>query len=330
MTTFITREQGYTGFSPEIVRIVTTSTLSQVTTAGWYNNSPIAGESLSNVDVVLICYSYASSSQATSLFSVAISATGVVTLSLAESDVVLPTIANHIATYTNTIGTLSEDPATAISGGNIQAGLSGTAGTLASFPATASKGSFIFKAVANTGNTNTTLSNDAMGQASIINIPDPANAVGQLLVGATATPFTSGNFPQNSGTAGLMVDSGLAVSNVVSKAAVNQMGAGGEILFDKSTGTVSTGAVTINKQSGVITGTFTTAAAGTTSVTFNNSEIVSTSVILVSLMGGSNTVPGVQLSCAYTSSGVATLVVTNNNVAGSALSGTLIIGFVVL
>jgi hypothetical protein len=104
----------------------------------------------------------------------------------------------------------------------------------------------------------------------------------------------------------------------------------GSLLTVKGTGTISAGAVTINAQSGVITGTFTTAAASTTSVTFNNSKIASNSVILVSLMGGSNTIPGVQLSCAYASAGVATLVVTNNNVAGSALSGTLLIGFVVL
>ena len=97
------------------------------------------------------------------MFSVAISGKGVVTLTVAETNVITPTIANHIATYTNTTGTLSEDPATAISGGNIQAGLSGTAGTLASFPATSAKGSFVLKAVANTGNTTTTLSNDAMG-----------------------------------------------------------------------------------------------------------------------------------------------------------------------
>ena len=214
MSTVITREQGYTGFSPEIVRIVTTSTLTQVTTAGWYNNSPIAGESLSGVDLVLICYAYASSSQATALFSVSISSTGVVTLSIAEADIVLPTIANHIATYTNTSGTLSEDPATAISGGNIQAGLSGTSGTLASFPATPLKGSLILAAVANTGNTTTTFSNVAMGQASVISAPDPANAIGRFLVGATATPFVSGNFPQNSGTGGLMIDSGIAVSSL--------------------------------------------------------------------------------------------------------------------
>jgi len=143
-------------------------------------------------------------------------------------------------------------------------------------------------------------------------------------------PVVSGNLPSFSGTAGNIADSGIAATNVMTKNSVNQMAAGAAVLADKGIGTVTTGAVTINKQAGVITGTFTTAAAGTTTVTFNNSEIASTSVILVSLMGGTNAVPGVQLSCAYTSAGVATLTVTNNNVAGTALSGTLIIGFVVL
>lgn len=217
MTTVITQEQGYTGLSLKIPRITTQSTLSQVTAAGWYNNYQVSSgqPALNPQDLVAICYSYGSSLQATDIFSVSIGANGVVTLSVSATDIVTPTIANHIATYTNTSGTLSEDPATAISGGNIQAGLSGTAGTLASFPATASKGSFIFKAVANSGNTNTTLSNDSMGQTSVINIPDPGNAIGQLLAGATATPFVSGNFPKNSGTAGLMVDSGIPVSNLL-------------------------------------------------------------------------------------------------------------------
>lgn len=139
-----------------------------------------------------------------------------------------------------------------------------------------------------------------------------------------------GDLASFSNTSGGLADSGILATNVVVKNAVNQMAAGAGVLLDKGTGTVSTGAVTINKQSGVITGTFTTAAAATDTVTFNNSEVTSTSVILVSLMGGTNVIPGVQLSCAYTSAGVATLSVTNNNVAGSALSGTLIIGFVVL
>lgn len=83
MSTVITREQGYAGISPEIIRIVTTSTLAQVTTAGWYNNSAIAGEPISAVDLILICHDYGTASQATKLFTVAISATNVVTLTAA-------------------------------------------------------------------------------------------------------------------------------------------------------------------------------------------------------------------------------------------------------
>ena len=329
MSTVITREQGYAGFSPEIVRIVTTSTLTQVTTAGWYNNSPISGESLSNVDVVLICYAYASSAQATELFSVSISATGVVTLVLAESSVVLPTIANHIATYTNTSGGLSEDPATAISGGNIQAGLSGTAGTLASFPGTASNGSLVVKAVANTGNTITTLSNDAMGQASVINIPDPANAIGQLLIGATATPLVSGNFPQNSGTAGLVVDSGLAVSNVVSKIAANTFTGVGSIILPKVNGTEASNAVTASGVAGVITtSALTTAGGASYAITWTNTVMTATSVVLLTIAGGTNTTENVTLKIAP-GAGSGTLTIYNNT-AATALNGTILISYLVI
>ena len=92
--------------------------------------------------------------------------------------------------------------------GNIQAGLSGTAGDFISFPATASKGSLIFKAVANTGNTNTTVSNAAMGQASVISIPDPAGATADFVLAPAA--LVSGNAVKASGTAGLVADAGYA------------------------------------------------------------------------------------------------------------------------
>jgi hypothetical protein len=105
----------------------------------------------------------------------------------------------------------------------------------------------------------------------------------------------------------------------------------GSMLTVKANATQSGSAFTANGQSGVLTtSSLTTAATSTTALTFNNNKIASTSVILVSLMGGTNAIPGVQLSCVYSSAGVATLNVTNNNVAGSALSGTLLIGYVVL
>lgn len=211
MTTVITQEQGYAGLAIKMPRIVTTSTLAQVVTAGWYNNYQVASgqPAVNPQDLMVICHDYGTSSQATDTFDVSIGANGIVTLSLAESNVVLPTIANHIATYTNTSGGLSEDAATAINGGNIQAGLSGTAGTLASFPSAASKGSLKVVAVANTGDTVTTISNAAMGQASVVSIPDPAAATANFVVAPSA--LVSGNVVKASGTAGLVVDAGFAL-----------------------------------------------------------------------------------------------------------------------
>lgn len=189
--------------------------LATITTAGYLNSASIqAGIPLSNADVIQCLYSYnqQTGSGTYGVFTVSIAASnGKITLTewTGTSGVVLPTIANHIATYTNTTGTLSEDPATAISGGSIQAGLSGTAGTLASFPGTASKGSLVIAAVANTGNTTTTISNAAMGQASVISIPDPAGATADFVVAPSA--LVNGNFVKASGTAGLIVDGGAAI-----------------------------------------------------------------------------------------------------------------------
>lgn len=101
-------------------------------------------------------------------------------------------LVNHIATYTDTEGTIGEDAATAINGGNIQAGLSGTAGNLASFPAAAANGKLVLAAVGNAGNFTVTLSSKStQGQASVITVPDPGAATANFLLdagtGASAT-----------------------------------------------------------------------------------------------------------------------------------------------
>lgn len=184
-------------------------------------------------------------------------------------------------------------PVPFIVGGNIQAGSSGVAGDFISFSSTAAKGSLIFKAVANTGNTNTTVSNAAMGQASVISIPDPGAA--------------TANFLLNSGA--------------------QAMAAGSSIALDKGTGTESSHAVTINKQAGVITTTsLTTAQYASETITLTNSEIATTSVVIASIMGGTNTTEGVTVS-ATAGSGTSTIVLTNTNTA--ALNGTVIVGFAV-
>ena len=248
---------GQIGVNPRRVKMVTTDNLTAITTAGYLNPQNLEGRAIYPTDIFDVIYSYnqATNSGTYGEFLPTFSS-GVITLNqdVSEGNVTFPVvdgdfavfdgtagkikdagylpsdaaktavvmasaavIANHIACFSDTAGTVNDDAATAINGGNIQAGLSGTAGTLASFPATASKGSLVVAAVANTNDTVTTLSNVAMGQASVVSIPDPANALGRLLVGATATPFTSGNFPVASGTGGLMVDSGLAAANIQNK-----------------------------------------------------------------------------------------------------------------
>lgn len=319
-------EIGTEGYAPGTLLLQDTVGNFATITASGYLNKVAAASSVQprSTDIVFAAYN-----GGVGVFTLSISGSGVISLVASESTVITPTIANHIATYTNTSGTLSEDAATAINGGNLQAGLSGTAGTLASFPGTASKGSLVVAAVANTGNTVTTLSNDAMGQATTVSIPDPANAAGQLLIGATATPFVSGNFPKNSGTAGLMVDSGIAAANIVLKNAVNTMAAGSEIILDKGTGTEASNAVTINHQSGVITSSsLTTAGGGTYVITLTNSFVATSSVVLVGWMGGTNTVANFTVSA--TAASGSSVITIHNNTAATSLNGTIIIGFTVL
>lgn len=205
-----TVQTGLVGVLPSLAYIYTSDTEAQVLTTGYLNHEVQQGVQFSMPCIAAVSTQATPTAQPqVGWYQVAhVGANWSLVPAGNPGDVVLPTIANHIATYTTVTGTLGEDAATAINGGNIQAGLSGTAGYLASFPATALKGSFRVVAVANSGDTLVTLSNVAMGQASVISIPDPANAVGRLLIGAAATPFVSGNFPVASGTGGLMVDSG--------------------------------------------------------------------------------------------------------------------------
>ena len=216
-----TQIPGMVGVFPNQKFMVVGDNLATVTTAGYLNQQALESNPVAVTDVIQCLYSFNPVTQVGtySTFSVSIS-NGVITLALEGNagEVSLPTIVNHLIVSTNTGGNLANLTGTAINNGSLQAGLSGTAGTLISYPASGSKGSLIVAGVANTGNTNTTISNVAMGQASVVSIPDPANAIGRFLVGATATPFVSGNFPQNSGTAGLMVDSGIAVSALLTTA----------------------------------------------------------------------------------------------------------------
>lgn len=65
---------------------------------------------------------------------------------------------------------------------NLDAGASGTAGTVDIFPTTASKGKFILSCTDQDADTAVTLKPAAMGQASVVSIPDPGAATANVLL----------------------------------------------------------------------------------------------------------------------------------------------------
>ena len=104
----------------------------------------------------------------------------------------------------------------------------------------------------------------------------------------------------------------------------------GTLYANKGTATSTAAAATINTQAGVVTTeALTTAAASAYAFTLTNSQINASSVILLNLMGGTNTIRGLELR-AIPGAGTAAISIYNNNVAGTALNGTLKFGFEVL
>lgn len=229
----VTDFAGQIGVVPRLVRVQSTDNLATITAAGYLNSYPSEGISIAATDIV--CVSYIQSTVvAFGFFQPIISGKGVITLEQTESSVILPVLNNHFAIWSGTTGSLKSDANTAINSGNIQAGLSGTAGYLASFPATASTGSLQLVAVANTGNTVTSISNAAMGQASVISIPDPGAATASFVVSAAA--LVSNNLVKASGTTGLVVDAGARIISNTTAA----FGGGGTTHSFTATGLSST------------------------------------------------------------------------------------------
>lgn len=214
------------GINPSTKKMVTLDSLATITTAGYLNQVDLQSNPISPTDVLEVLYSFNQQTNVGTfgIFTVSIS-NGTITLSawVDSANVLLPvvdgdfatfngtsgqikdagylpsdatktrvvmataaTLANHIATYTDTTGTIGEDAATAINGGNIQAGLSGTAGTLASFPATAANGSLKLVGVAAGGAFNTTISNSTMGQSTVYSLGDIGASTGGIPVATTA------------------------------------------------------------------------------------------------------------------------------------------------
>jgi len=208
-----TQPAGLTSVVPSVIYINTSDTYAVVTTTGYLTQASHEGNSFSDQQMALV----QTTDDGPVWLQVVVTFSGSTVLNTvvslqeitAPGDVVLPTIANHLIVSTNTTGTLANRTGLAINNGSLQAGLSGTAGSLISFPSTGLKGSLAITAVANTGNTVTTISNAAMGQASAISIPDPGASTANFLLSAIASgpqtmsgglTISTGNFAVSAGT----------------------------------------------------------------------------------------------------------------------------------
>ena len=290
---------GLASVNPEVIYILTSDAYATVTATGYLTAQAQQGFTFNNQQMALVY----TSDDGPVWLKVKITYSGASILNTVVSlvapsipgSVTLPTIANHLMVSTDTVGTLANLTGTAINNGSLQAGLSGTAGTLISYPGTASKGSLIVSATANTGNTNTTITNAAMGQATAVTIPDP---------GASTAKF--------------LLDTGTST-----------MAAGSQLVLAKVNGSEASNAVTASGNAGVITtSSLSTAGGGTYAITWTNTKITSTSVLGFCIQGGTNTTQNITFTC-VPGSGTATLTIYNNT-ASTALNGSIFIGYTVL
>lgn len=364
-----TQQPNMVGVFPNQKFMVTTDNLATITTAGYLNQVNLESNPISTTDILQVLYSFNQQTNVGTygVFTVTITgANSTITLvpDVNEGDVLLPVVSGdfavfngttgqikdagylpsnaaktnvvmagsavqtgYIAHFVDTSGTIDDTAGAVINAGNIQAGLSGTSGTLISYPATAAKGSLRVTGVANTGDTITTISNAAMGQASVVSIPDPAASTANFVVAPSA--LVNDNLVKASGTAGLVVDGGVAIGQVMQLNAVNTMTGASSIVLAKVNGTEASNAVTASGVAGFITtSSLTTAAGSNYAITWTNTFISATSVIGLTIQGGTNTTQNINFKV-VAGSGSATLTIYNLD-ASSALNGTIVIGYSVL
>jgi len=192
-----TEVTGFEGIIPKLIYIDTNDTFATITAAGYLNPSVEMGMEFTNDAMALVMSNTGPLWLQTSL----VGSNHSLVSPSNSTNVILPTIANHIATYTNTIGTLSEDPVTAISGGNIQAGLSGVAGGFISYPATMTTGTLRLTATSSAGDFATFITNASQAASRTYTIPDAGASSSFLLTNnATTQTIATGNLALTVGT----------------------------------------------------------------------------------------------------------------------------------
>ncbi len=133
----------------------------------------------------------------------------------------------------------------------------------------------------------------------------------------------------HSGT-GLQHTTSFVIANTASSRAVTIPDYNGTMtLISKANGTEAANAVTASGTAGVITtSTLTTAAGANYAITWTNTFITTTSTILLTKMGGTNTTQDTSM-VVTAGAGTSTLTIYNTS-PGTALNGTIFIGYQVI
>lgn len=159
--------------------------------------------------------------------------------------------------------------------------------------------------------------------------------------GDVTLPVVDNNFAVFDGTTGVIQDLGYYPSDTAAEivAMVSEVPTQNSIAtfsdaagtleeLIKTNGTAVSNAVSATGNGGVITTeSLTTLAGSLHNITWTNDIITSSSVVLLSLMGGTNTIKDIILQ-AVPGAGTCTLTVYNSS--SSALNGTILIGYMVL
>lgn len=180
---FITDTAGQVEVNPRILKLICDDTLATITTAGYLNPQISQGKTVLPTDLVLANFANFECGQFRPTFS-----NGICTLKACTPNATTPTVINDIAVFRDVYGNLVDAAAVTAAAGNLQAGYDAVSGVVISYPSTTASGTLRLKAINNSGNTATTISNAAMGQASVISIPDPGAATANFVLDAgTAT-----------------------------------------------------------------------------------------------------------------------------------------------
>lgn len=243
---------------------------------------------------------------------------------------------------------------------DIDVGASGTAGSVDVFPTTASKGKITITATANTNNDAISITNAAFGQASTLTIPDVGSATGAFVMDKYANVLTATNQINTlkigaSGTIGafnvypttaskgsvrvLAADSAGDTVTTITNASMGQAitftlpdpaaSTANIVVTTTANGTEASNAVTASGYTGVITTSALTAAAGASyAITWTNTKVTSSSKIILTKAGGTNTRKNFQTEVVSGSSS-ATLTLYNTEPT-NALNGTVILNYLVI